>query len=291
MSRSAVQRAVSLAGAVILALLVHAVIKPFLFWGQNRNEGDVYKRQALYYYLQADLRQLRRCLNGPLAREAELLAQTARRATDGSRRVFPLPKEAERLLEELIGLAGEPGPLDRLRTFQKLLQLLLIVCGAIRQAPPGDGAEGLGGPRAPGSPEHSAMALAMRYVQAHISEEISVEQLARLCSYSPSTFHAKFKQATGLPPHEYILRKKIDSACILLALSLIHIFFKQPLGLLWQGKYPAAAVRGPARGLGQQLRLACQGPVLPGGGPQLLPAQRAVFSDAAGLGPLHGREF
>lgn len=61
------------------------------------------------------------------------------------------------------------------------------------------------------------MALAMRYVQAHISEEISVEQLARLCSYSPSTFHAKFKQATGLPPHEYILRKKIDSACILLA--------------------------------------------------------------------------
>lgn len=179
--------------------------------------GGNFEDKALYYYLQADLRQLRRCLNGPLAREAELLAQAAHRATDGSRRVFPLPKEAERLLEELIGLAGEPGPLDRLRTFQKLLQLLLIVCGAIRQAPSGDGAEGLGGPRAPGSPEHSAMALAMRYVQAHISEEISVEQLARLCSYSPSTFHAKFKQATGLPPHEYILRKKIDSACILLA--------------------------------------------------------------------------
>lgn len=179
--------------------------------------GGNFEDKALYYYLQADLRQLRRCLNGPLAREAELLAQTARRATDGSRRVFPLPKEAERLLEELLALADEPDPLVRLRTFQKLLQLLLIVCGAIREAPAGDGAEGPGGPQAPGSPEHSAMALAMRYIQAHISEEISVEQLARLCNYSPSTFHAKFKQATGLPPHEYVLRKKIDSACILLA--------------------------------------------------------------------------
>lgn len=179
--------------------------------------GGNFEDKALYYYLQADLRQLRHCLTGPLAQEAELLAQTARRATEGSGRVFPLPKEAGRLLDELLGLAGVPGPLDRLRAFQKLLQLLLLVCGAVRAAQSGEGLEHPGGPQAPGSPEHSAMALATRYIQAHISEEISVERLARLCSYSPSTFHAKFKQATGLPPHEYILRKKIDSACILLA--------------------------------------------------------------------------
>lgn len=37
--------------------------------------GGNFEDKALYYYLQADLRQLRRCLNGPLAREAELLAQ------------------------------------------------------------------------------------------------------------------------------------------------------------------------------------------------------------------------
>ena len=50
------------------------------------------------------------------------------------------------------------------------------------------------------------MALAMQYIRRMFRDLGG--QLARLCNYSPSTFHAKFKQATGLPPHYPFLRKK-----------------------------------------------------------------------------------
>lgn len=176
--------------------------------------GGNFEDKALYYYLQIDLKQLEHCLTGSLIRGAADLTRAIRSAADGNRRVFMLPKGGERLLGELLELGGNLGPIAGLQVFQKLLELLLIVYGAVQDKEDSQIAEEF--------TENSdfswvSMTPARRYIQAHISEEISVEDLARLCNYSSSTFHVKFKQATGLPPHEYILRRKIDSACILLA--------------------------------------------------------------------------
>lgn len=50
------------------------------------------------------------------------------------------------------------------------------------------------------------------YIDAHICETMTVEELSRIFSYSPSVFAAKFKKYTHHSVHEYILRKKIETA-------------------------------------------------------------------------------
>jgi len=50
------------------------------------------------------------------------------------------------------------------------------------------------------------------YIDMHICENMTVEELARFFNYSPSVFAAKFKKYTQYSVHEYILRKKIETA-------------------------------------------------------------------------------
>lgn len=56
----------------------------------------------------------------------------------------------------------------------------------------------------------------IEYVQAHLTEEISIDHLAGLCCMSLSTFERKFKQHFALTPKQYILRMKVHEACRLL---------------------------------------------------------------------------
>lgn len=52
----------------------------------------------------------------------------------------------------------------------------------------------------------------VRYVNKHLFEEISVPDLAGNFYLSPSQFTRIFKRATGAPPREYILRKRLTAA-------------------------------------------------------------------------------
>ena len=56
----------------------------------------------------------------------------------------------------------------------------------------------------------------IEYLQAHLTEDISIEYLASLSCMSLSTFERKFKQHFSLTPKQYILRMKIHEACRLL---------------------------------------------------------------------------
>lgn len=56
----------------------------------------------------------------------------------------------------------------------------------------------------------------IEYLQAHLTEDISIEHLASLSCMSLSTFERKFKQHFSLTPKQYILRMKIHEACRLL---------------------------------------------------------------------------
>jgi AraC-like DNA-binding protein len=72
----------------------------------------------------------------------------------------------------------------------------------------------------------------MAYIDENIGEAISLADLARTAGLSRMYFAARFRTATGLRPHEYILRRRIERAQDMLAKtneSLVEIAFQRRL--------------------------------------------------------------
>ena len=57
---------------------------------------------------------------------------------------------------------------------------------------------------------------AMDYISSHLTERLTIEDIAENCGLSPSHFKAKFKTEIGITPYAYIMSLKIDTAKILL---------------------------------------------------------------------------
>lgn len=73
-------------------------------------------------------------------------------------------------------------------------------------------------PRAPrGGLPTGRMRRVTEYVAAHLDREISLRDLALQAEMSVFHFARMFKQGTGLPPHQYVLRRRIERARSLLA--------------------------------------------------------------------------
>ena len=60
---------------------------------------------------------------------------------------------------------------------------------------------------------------AVEYMQAHFSENISLNQLSQYCFVSPFHFARLFKAVMGIPPHKYLLNIRLQHAKFLLANS------------------------------------------------------------------------
>jgi AraC-like DNA-binding protein len=61
------------------------------------------------------------------------------------------------------------------------------------------------------------------YIMEHLSEDVSLEELARKASLSPFYFSRLFKKETGFTPHDYILTTRINHAKFLLLTSSLSI--------------------------------------------------------------------
>jgi AraC family transcriptional regulator len=59
--------------------------------------------------------------------------------------------------------------------------------------------------------------LVEEYINAHLTETIPLEDLARVARLSPFHFARAFKQSFGLPPHRYHMHRRIEQAKALLA--------------------------------------------------------------------------
>lgn len=59
----------------------------------------------------------------------------------------------------------------------------------------------------------------MRYIDAHLHTALRVAELAETVSLTPAYLSTVFKKETGLPVSEYIMRRKIDTACNMLRYS------------------------------------------------------------------------
>ena len=64
---------------------------------------------------------------------------------------------------------------------------------------------------------------AMAYIEVHIGRAIRLEQVAFAAGVSPFHFHRQFKRATGLTPHQYTVRLRIERAKALLCRSELTI--------------------------------------------------------------------
>jgi AraC family transcriptional regulator len=53
---------------------------------------------------------------------------------------------------------------------------------------------------------------AIDYVEAHLAEPVTLAEIAASTGLTPMHFAAQFKAATGLRPHEYLLRRRIERA-------------------------------------------------------------------------------
>jgi AraC family transcriptional regulator len=62
------------------------------------------------------------------------------------------------------------------------------------------------------------------YVETHLSEKISLSDLAAVAGLSRMHFASQFRAATGLRPHEFLLRRRVQRAQELLRGGAIAIF-------------------------------------------------------------------
>lgn len=56
----------------------------------------------------------------------------------------------------------------------------------------------------------------LAYIDENLSRTIALQELAGLFGWSPHYFCRIFKQATGVSPHQYVLRRRIERAKVLL---------------------------------------------------------------------------
>jgi len=102
-------------------------------------------------------------------------------------------------MDSLTRLAnGRSFPLRRTTLISDSLTLLLEVLHCARQQQDSSSAQ--------------QMERVYRHIEDHLDEPMPVPQLAALSGLSVPRFKARFKEETGVPPAEYVLRAKITEA-------------------------------------------------------------------------------
>jgi AraC family transcriptional regulator len=79
-----------------------------------------------------------------------------------------------------------------------------------------------------GLPNYSGLAKAqlqrvVEYIQAYLERDLSLKELAAIAQLSPHYFSQRFKQSTGLSPHQYVIRCRVKRAQELLKQSELSL--------------------------------------------------------------------
>jgi AraC family transcriptional regulator len=80
-----------------------------------------------------------------------------------------------------------------------------------------------------GSMARPAFRRTIEYIHAHLSSELTLAGMARVACLSPYHFSRAFRKSTGISPHQYVLRTRVEKAKHLLRasdLSLSEIAFR-----------------------------------------------------------------
>jgi AraC family transcriptional regulator len=63
---------------------------------------------------------------------------------------------------------------------------------------------------------HTQLQQAIDYVPTHLGEDLSLVQIAKVINLSPTYFASLFKRATGLSPHQYVIKQRVKRAKLVL---------------------------------------------------------------------------
>jgi AraC family transcriptional regulator len=66
----------------------------------------------------------------------------------------------------------------------------------------------------------SQLMRAEEFIASSLEKSLSLEAIASACDLSPSYFARRFRSSTGLPPHQYLMRQRVERAKRLLRGSL-----------------------------------------------------------------------
>ncbi|HLX26668.1 MAG TPA: AraC family transcriptional regulator [Candidatus Cybelea sp.] len=66
--------------------------------------------------------------------------------------------------------------------------------------------------RSPGRLSRRRLACVIDYVREHIAQELSLAELAGVAGMSASHFKVLFKESTGVPVHQYVIRARVEYA-------------------------------------------------------------------------------
>lgn len=64
---------------------------------------------------------------------------------------------------------------------------------------------------------HAQLQQAIDHIHTHLDQELTLEQIAAVINISPTYFASLFKHATGISPHQYVIRQRVKRAKIMLA--------------------------------------------------------------------------
>ncbi|MBD2533623.1 helix-turn-helix transcriptional regulator [Nostoc flagelliforme FACHB-838] len=63
---------------------------------------------------------------------------------------------------------------------------------------------------------HTRLQQAIEYIHTHLDQELSLAEIAGVVNISPTYFANLFKRATGISPHQYVVRQRVEQAKLLL---------------------------------------------------------------------------
>ncbi len=95
-----------------------------------------------------------------------------------------------------------------LKTYSFSLEISFLLFSALRQLPEGCFAH---------SRDDEAVSEAIDYMENHLSESISVADMARSAGLNTNAFIARFRRSTGTTPKSYLIGVRMKEACILLS--------------------------------------------------------------------------
>ena len=167
-----------------------------VFPGEPHDSAGMPEEKGVLYWLVLRLKPTRQPM---LFLDAKISRKLKRALLAMPSRHFAAEPGTQELLEEIIASVAEScAELGRLATAALVLRYLFSTLRAsqhnLRAAP------------------SARIQHCLAHIEARLAEPHPVPQLARLVQLSPSRFKVRFREETGLPPREYVLRQKISAA-------------------------------------------------------------------------------
>lgn len=162
--------------------------------GEVHSTGGAPREKCLLYWIR---------LNAD-PNHSHFLSASADEAASLQRALLALPrrfqgnKNIQEQLEAVLTLFLSRGPFWKSRVAGHLMSFAIETVLAAKKNPSGK--------------KHPGIQNVLSYLEKNISENPGLEDLAALAGLSSGRFSAQFREATGIAPMEYVLRKKIESA-------------------------------------------------------------------------------